>query len=534
MEGMDEIWKNWFLTVSLLVLGAVLRYCRFYWCYEWLCWLVAICSYLHPICLVEVASTLPYVLAVCVFYEVCYALVMCSYSASIASQRDVNFESSAKNNFPLYIGERTSSLLVKNNQIGSGITKRVSHLQKNAKWILVAKVPAGNGPIKDNPPETGRSRRFDGNRYNYLVIQAISREVRRGQNPPADFPLNIPDTDMNQDYQNLNQVGWCNLRSDIPVAITNGPKISEYQSKESVIDTALQMSNSTVYTYFKCMLSYRPLALIKYLLLLCCPAVYHCCSQPIVTALPLAVVPTAVIINFIAVTEISILHLHVGQWFTFIDGILIKVLNFFYHCVECITHNLFVIFGSIYYYGSIHDTVNLAREPEAAGHEVADAAVSQIESAKIFEDNHMLDYVRRIAVVESRDGLDNTTYRKDYHGGLWQVDEVLFLATQNTSYTVLIHKHKLVKMQFDIDWLLLQWIDLRKPLLSALATCLYVCTIYEKIPPSIKEQAVHYDKYISKKKSPTRDTKRKNATDEFVKKVKDFEANISGKQKLDC
>ena len=292
------------------------------------------------------------------------------------------------------------------------------------------------------------------------------------------------------------------------------------------------------------MLSYRPHALIKYLLLLCCPVVYQCCSQPIATALPPAVVPTAAIINFIAVIEISMLHLQVGLGFTFIDRILTKVVQgvfiFFYYCValiKCIVHYLFVIFIivaigiSIYYQENVHDKVNLAREPEAAGHDVADAAVSQIERAKIFEDNHMLDYVRRVAVVESRDGLDNTTYREGYHGGLWQVDEVLFLATQNTSYPILIDKHKLVKMHFDIDWLLLQWIDLRRPLLSALATCLYECTLDEKVPSSINEQAVHYDKYYNRKKDSPHGDKRKNATDEFVKKVKDFEANTSGK---DC
>ena len=123
---------------------------------------MAIFTYLYPI---EVASTLPYILAVCV----CYVLGTCSYSALMpTSQRNMNFESNAENNLPLYIGERTNSLLVKNNRIGSGITERVSQLEKKAKWILVAKVPADNGPVKDNPPD--RSRRFDSNRYNYLVI----------------------------------------------------------------------------------------------------------------------------------------------------------------------------------------------------------------------------------------------------------------------------------------------------------------------------------------------------------------------------
>ena len=247
MEEMDQIWKKWFLIVSLLVLGAVLRYRRFYWCldwsYEWLCWLVAIFTYLYPI---EVASTLPYVLAM----YVCYVLGMCSYSAFMTSKHDMNFESSTENNLPLYIGERTSSVVVKNNRIRSGVTERVSQLEKKAKWILAAKIPAENVPaVKDTDPPD-RPRRFDSNRYNYLVIQAISREVRRGKNPPKDFPLNIPpDTDINQNYYNLNHVGWCNLRSDIPVAIRNEPKIPGYQSRESVMNTALEMSNSTVYTY---------------------------------------------------------------------------------------------------------------------------------------------------------------------------------------------------------------------------------------------------------------------------------------------
>ena len=36
---------------------------------------------------------------------------------------------------------------------------------------------------------------------------------------------------------------------------------------------------------------------------------------------------------------------------------------------------------------------------------------------------HMHDYARFVAMVESKDGLDNTTYREGYCGGLWQVDD---------------------------------------------------------------------------------------------------------------
>ena len=533
-----EIWKV-LLTLSFLVLGAVLYYRRFYWCYGCLCWLVAVFSYLYPI---EVASLLPCMLAVCV----CYVVGTYGYWALQTDRCNVDSNlaaaaSNIENNLPLYIGERTSSLLVKNNRIGSGITARVSQLEKMDNWILAAKIPieVDNSPVKDHDNPPGRSRRFNRNRYNYLVIQAISREIRRGQNSPLDSPLSrIPDTDINQNYR-LNHVGWYNHRSDIPVVIRNGPRIPGYQSRESAINITLQISDSTVYTYFKCMMSYWPRTLIKYLLLLCSPVVCQCCIQPLATVLP-PVIPTVIIINFIAVIEISMLQ--VGQKFAFVESILTMARGCFTFCQYCvalikyIVHNFFVIFivvgigVSIYYHAEDpRDEVNLTREPEATGPDVADTVVRQIEITGIFENDHMHDYVRRIARVESKDGLDNTTYRDGYHGGLWQVDEALFLVTQNTSYPILIDKHKLVKMQFDVDWLLMQWKDLRIPLWSGLATCLYMCTVDEEIPSSIKKQADHWDKhYNSKKESPCTAAEKKNATEEFVVKVKDFEANISG------
>ena len=274
-----EIWKI-LLTLSFLVLGAVLFYRRFYWCYGCLCWLVAAFSYLYPI---EVASLLPYTSALCV----CYVLGTCGYWALQADQCkvDSNLESNVENCLPLYIGERTSDLLVKNNRIGSGITARVSQLEKMDKWILAAKVPIDNGPVKDHNEPSDRSRRFNTSRYNCLVMRAISRDIRQGQNRPLDTPLSIPDTDINQNYR-LNHVGWYNHRSDIPEVIRNGPRIPGYQCSELAMNVALQTSNSTVYTYFKCMMSYRPRAIIKYLLLLCCPVMCQCCAQSVTTALP--------------------------------------------------------------------------------------------------------------------------------------------------------------------------------------------------------------------------------------------------------
>ena len=177
------------------------------------------------------------------------------------------------------------------------------------------------------------------------------------------------------------------------------------------------------------------------------------------------------------------------------------------------------IFAMFYPPENIHHVVNLSREPEAAGPEVVDTVVSQIESAKIFEDDHMHDYVRHIAMVESKDGLDNTTYREGYHGGLWQVDEMMFLVTKNTSYPILRDKYKIVKKQFDTDWMSVHWKDLRIPLWSGLAACLYMCTVDEEIPSSIDKQADHWNRnYNSKKESPRK-------PEEFVVKVKELEMN---------
>ena len=101
-------------------------------------------------------------------------------------------DSNVESNFPLYVGERISSLLVKSNRIRSGITARVPQLEKkDAEWIVAIKIPVDNGPIKDKP--SGTSRRFDNNRYNYLVKKVVSREIRQGE----DSPLSVPETDIN-------------------------------------------------------------------------------------------------------------------------------------------------------------------------------------------------------------------------------------------------------------------------------------------------------------------------------------------------
>ena len=152
-------------------------------------------------------------------------------------------------------------------------------------------------------------------------------------------------------------------------------------------------------------------------------------------------------------------------------------------------------------------------EPETNGTEVVNTVVSQIKTSRIFETNYEYDYIRHIAWVESTDGLNDATYRENYHGGLWQVDEPLFLVTQNISIPILRDKHKLVKIHFDINWMTLQWKDLRVPLWSGLAVCLYMCTVDEEIPSNVTKQAEHWNRNYNSKKQ------HQQKPEEFVAKV---------------
>ena len=201
----------------------------------------------------------------------------------------------------------------------------------------------------------------------------------------------------------------------------------------------------------------------------------------------------------------------------------------FFASIKHIIYNLFIVFAiagiitATIYADNPHDEVNLTREPETTGHDVLETVIDQIRASKIFESDHMYNYIRRIARVESKDWLDDSTYTEGYHGGLWQVDEPIFLVTQdNTSYPILTDKHKHVSDQFDIDWMTLQWRELRVPLWSGVAACLYMCIIDEEIPSSISKQAEHWSRNYNSKKEHPRKPK------EFVVEVKELELNTSG------
>ena len=123
-----------------------------------------------------------------------------------------------------------------------------------------------------------------------------------------------------------------------------------------------------------------------------------------------------------------------------------------------------------------------------SGSAVVRAVIGRIEDTTIFPNDNQL--LRRIAYVESRDGTDSGTYRNGYYGGIWQVDEMVFENTQDTtSHPALAAKLDAIQQIFGIDWRTLRWQDLRRPLYSGLAARLFLANVPAAIPFASNLQA---------------------------------------------
>ena len=60
-----------------------------------------------------------------------------------------------------------------------------------------------------------------------------------------------------------------------------------------------------------------------------------------------------------------------------------------------------------------------AKQPGSFGSDVVQAVLNDLRNACIFSDDNL--FLRRLAYVETKDGADGKTYRRAYHGGIWQV-----------------------------------------------------------------------------------------------------------------
>ncbi|XP_046558985.1 uncharacterized protein LOC124268023 [Haliotis rubra] len=114
---------------------------------------------------------------------------------------------------------------------------------------------------------------------------------------------------------------------------------------------------------------------------------------------------------------------------------------------------------------------DLTRQERQKGADVVQAAIDQIRDWCIFSQDRL--FLRRLAYVESKDGLDPKTYRNGYYGGIWQVDESMFRQTIACP-SAIRHVCNDIQTNIGIDWPRVQWRDLLKPLYSGLAASLYI------------------------------------------------------------
>lgn len=148
--------------------------------------------------------------------------------------------------------------------------------------------------------------------------------------------------------------------------------------------------------------------------------------------------------------------------------------------------------------------LDLTLQPEEAGTNVVLASIGRIQQSGIFTDDNRL--LRRIAYVETRDGVDVTTYRQGYNGGIWQVDEDIFNKTQNTTiHPELLQTYQQLLQALGVDWPTATWADLRRPFFSALAARLYFTIVSDPIPlaADVRRQGEYWKRHYNRDEEDT-------------------------------
>lgn len=133
----------------------------------------------------------------------------------------------------------------------------------------------------------------------------------------------------------------------------------------------------------------------------------------------------------------------------------------------------------------------------ASGRTVVTEAVKRVD-ATLGSSNNLLE---RTAFVESKFGRDPNTYRSGYHGGIWQVDKIGFADTQNTqAHPNLLISYTKIRKELCIEWSLVKYTDLRKPLYSAIAGRLLYKNEVSAIPSSsdVGKQGIYWKRFYNK------------------------------------
>lgn len=135
------------------------------------------------------------------------------------------------------------------------------------------------------------------------------------------------------------------------------------------------------------------------------------------------------------------------------------------------------------------------------GKEVVLDAINKVNSVG-FPNDH--NFLYNIAIVESTFGEHSKTYRDNYFGGIWQVDEIGFNDGKDViSHPSLKKWHKAIKDKLQIDWSVITWKDCVNPINSAIAARLLLVTKPGAIPTGLNDQAVYWKNEYNKSEKGT-------------------------------
>ena len=116
--------------------------------------------------------------------------------------------------------------------------------------------------------------------------------------------------------------------------------------------------------------------------------------------------------------------------------------------------------------------------------------VAYLEQSTVFSDDNGI--LRRIAYVETRDGTRENE-------NIWAVSEEALQLTQNCVHPTLNVKYNLIAQELDIEWISVEFHELKAPLYSALAARLLLFLVPKMIPDSndIEGQARFWKEYYN-------------------------------------
>ena len=120
-------------------------------------------------------------------------------------------------------------------------------------------------------------------------------------------------------------------------------------------------------------------------------------------------------------------------------------------------------------------------------------SIAHLEHSMVFSDDN--GFLRRIAYAETRDGTSSSV---QFHN-IWAVSQEGLERTKISNHPTLNVKRNLIALELDIDWLMVDWDDLKRPFYSALAARLLLFLAPELIPnfSDIPDQAQFWNQYYN-------------------------------------